>query len=217
MNTRRIIFWLCFVVVLGLIIWGMVVAMNKKPPEQKYNDPVPVSASDHVKGPSDAQITVIEYSDFQCPACQAYYPLVTRLLNEASTTVKFVYRHFPLGQHKNARAASEASEAAHIQGKFWEMYALLFSGHTEWETLADPMPVFERYADSLDLDLEKFKSDIKSDAVKNLVESQRKEGETVGIAFTPSFFVNGKILNPNPQSYDLFKAAVVGTTTGSQN
>lgn len=210
MNIKRIAFWLGFFVVLGLIIWGLVVALNKpQGTERRLGEPSPVTEADHVRGPADAAVTIIEYSDFQCPACALYYPIVEKLLSESTTTVRFVYRHFPLYPlpHKNAFLASQASEAAGIQGKFWEMYQLLFENQHAWESLPNPQSVFEGYAERIGLNSEAFKRDMASDAVKKRVQADRDEAITLGINSTPTFFVNGKAII-NPQGYEAFKKII---------
>lgn len=217
MNIRRTAFWLGFVIVLALIVWGLVVALNKPPKDvtPKLGTPAPVSAADHVSAASDTPVTLIEYSDFQCPACQSYYPLVTRLLSEASTSLRLVYRHFPLNDpgpggrvtHPNALIAAQASEAAGKQGKFWEMYKLLFENHAEWTELKDPRAVFVRYASTLGLNLTPFEADLDSAAIKDFVMAQKKEGVAIGVNSTPTFFVNGKGIT-NPRTYDEFKSII---------
>jgi len=218
MNTKRIAFWTIFVLIIGFIIWGMVVAMNKPtnlPNGQKLGEPAPVSASDNVRGPSNATVTLIEYSDFQCLACKEYYPLVARLLEESSTTVRFIYRHFPLDellptgqvQHPNAMPAALASEAAGVQDKFWEMYDLLFTNHADWTELPDPVFVFKDYASRLGLNATQFANDIGSSTLKEKIQSQKNEGISLSINSTPTFFVNGKAI-ANPQGYDQFKAII---------
>src|SRR4051812_16814987 len=106
MNTNRILFWLGFIVVLGLIIWGLIAAMNKSSKIAQGGTPAPVSSTDNVRGSASSTVTLIEYGDFQCPACGAYYPTVERLYNESSSSMRMVFRHFPLGQHKNAILAA---------------------------------------------------------------------------------------------------------------
>jgi len=215
MNTKRIIFWLCFVVILALIIWGLIVAMNKPTNGGSAGTPAPVSAADHVRGPADAKVTMIEYSDFQCPACEAYYPVVEKLMAESSSTIRMVYRHFPLPQHANAIPAAMASEAANAQGKFWEMYNMLFTNHVDWTELNDPTPVFVGYATKLGLDIDKFKADLSSSTLRDIITNDSNEGVKIGINATPTFFINGKAIQ-NPQSYEQFKSiidAAVGSTT----
>ncbi len=214
MNTKRVIFWASFIIILGLIFWGLVVAMNKTDTGSAVGAPAPVTNSDHILGPKNASVTMIEYGDFQCPACGAYYPLVKRLTTEASTTLRLVFRHFPLPQHANAMITAQASEAAGLQGKFWEMFDLIYSNQNDWNTLPDAHLVLDGYAQKIGLDMIKFKADIDSSAVKAVVDTDSAEGVKIGIDSTPTFFVNGKIIK-NPQSYDTFKVLIEAASFGS--
>lgn len=217
MNTKRIIFWVIFVVVLGLIIWGMVAALNKEqsagPNGQAVGTPAPVSTVDHVRyaggatSSTTAKVTLLEYSDFQCPACEAYYPVVEHVLASTTVPVEFVYRHFPLPQHANAPITAQASEAAALQGKFWEMYGLIFANHAEWTELADPTDVLAGYAQRVGLNVPKFKADLTSQAVKDMVLADVKADNKLGLFQTPTFFVNGKMIQ-NPQSYEQFNSVL---------
>jgi len=214
MNTKRIIFWASFIIILGLILWGLVVAMNKPTAGSSLAAPAPVTSADHVTGPSNAPVTMIEYGDFECPACGAYFPFVERLMKDASTTVRLVFRHFPLPQHPNAPIAAEASEAASLQGKFWDMYRLLYEHQNDWVNLPDAHTIMDSYAEQLGLDMVKFKADLDSAAVKAVVDADQAEGVKIGIDATPTFFVNGKAIT-NPQSYDAFKALIEAAASGS--
>lgn len=209
MNTKRFFFWASFLVILGLIIWGLVVAMNKPAPGTDLGVPAPVTSADHILGSSTALVTVIEYGDFQCPACALYMPIVDRLYNESSTTMRLVFRHFPLPQHANAMGSALASEAASNQGKFWEMYRLIYAGQTDWseKPVADATKVFIGYATDLGLDIAQFTKDMASAEAKSKVESQLAEGKALGINATPTFFVNGEAV-VNPQGYEAFKALI---------
>lgn len=217
MNTKRILFWLGFIVILALIIWGLIVAMNKP---SKYGDgsqlgvPAEVGAEDNIIGSSDAPVTIIEYSDFQCPACEMYYHMVERILASSTTPVRLVYRHFPLIQHRNAVPASLASEAAAKQGKFWDMYNLLFSNHSEWTELADPSSVFLGYATKIGLDLKQYESNLADPALLARVKRDENEGLKIGINATPTFFVNGKAIT-NPASYDEFQTIIQTAANGN--
>ncbi len=219
MNTKRIIFWASFIIILGLIVWGLAVAMNKPVSTgPKLGTPSDVTSSDHVRGPANAPVTVIEYSDFQCPACAAYYPLIEKLANDASTTVRLVYRHFPLFPlpHKNALIAAQASEAASMQGKFWDMYQLLFENQTAWENSNTAATIFEGYAERIGLNMSVYKKDIDSVEVKARIQRDRDEGDALGINSTPAFFINGKaIINPN--GYEAFKALIDTAARGTAN
>jgi protein-disulfide isomerase len=216
MNTKRIIFWACFIIVLGLIIWGMVVAMNKVPADVSLGMAPAVTSADHVSSTSTVPVTVIEYSDFQCPACAAYFPIVEQLVSEASTTMRLVYRHFPLAQHKNSQLAARASEAAANQGKFWDMYHILFENQDSWATLSDSaaQTVFAGYAERLGLDAANYSADLDSDATKQKVSDSLKAAISLGVNSTPTFFVNGKVIT-NPPNYAEFKKLIETTATNS--
>jgi protein-disulfide isomerase len=219
MNTKRIIFWASFIIILALIIWGLVVAMNKPVnTAPKLGTPADVTSTDHIRGSASSTVTVIEYSDFQCPACAAFYPLVEKLVNEASTTVRFVYRHFPLYPlpHKNSFIAAQASEAASMQGKFWDMYSLLFENQTAWENSNTAASIFESYAERIGLNMSVYKKDVDSTAVKARVQRDRDEGDALGVAGTPTFFINGKAVT-NPNGYEAFKTLIDTAASDTAN
>ena len=154
-----------FVVVLGLVIWGLIVAMKNPPtPGSTLGTPPSITLADHARGPDDAAVTLIEYSDFECPACAAYYPLIEKLLNESSTTIRFVYRHYPLypQPHQNSFIAAQAAEAADKQGRFWDMYRKLFENQTVWTGSKSAVTLFESYAKEIGLNVETYKKDFDS-------------------------------------------------------
>jgi len=117
----------------------------------------------HIIGKQDSKVTLVEYSDFQCPACGAYYPIVEQVVEKYKDRVNFEYRQYPLATiHHNAFAAARASEAASKQGKFWEMYRLLFADQSAWENSGNAQSTFEGYARQLGLDRARFKTDFAS-------------------------------------------------------
>ena len=162
-------------------------------------------------GAIDAKVSVIEYGDFQCPACGAYHPIVKRLIDEYKDRVIFVYRDFPLDQvHENARIAAQAAEAAGLQGKYWEMHNLLFEKQNSWSLLPFGIGArgsIESIASSLGLDMDKFRSDIDSNGVKENVNADAAGGEAASVNHTPTFFVNLKQIK-NPAGYDEFKSII---------
>ncbi len=148
------------------------------------------------KGPEGAKITLIEYSDFECPACVHWAPDVIDLYKERSDKMRIVFKHVYLPDHKDARGAAHASEAAKLQGKFWEYADVLFKNGTSLgrEDLI-------RYAGQLSLDVAKFKRDMDSAEVSALVSRDQKEGERA-IAQSkrpgvPAFFVNNRRADVN--------------------
>ncbi len=206
MNIKRLLFWICFLLFLALIFWGLAVAINKPltAGPGSLSTPAPISSLDHVYGPANAPVTLIEYSDFQCPACEAKFFVVSKLLADASTTVRLVYRYFPLPQHANAISSAMAAEAAGAQGKFWDMYDLLFTNHIDWTELADPTSVYIGYAKKIGLDTDKFTTDLGSSTLRAKIDADLADGQAIGINATPTFFINGKVIN-TPQTYAEFK------------
>ena len=164
-----------------------------------------VSAEDHVKGNASSTVILIEYSDFQCPACRTYYPILLELAQTYGDRIAFVYRHYPLKSiHVNADPAAWASEAAGNQGKFWEMHNLLFEKQEEWAKASDLKTTFGEYATLLGLDKQKFLTDLDSSQAKNFVNDQRQSAIKNGFNSTPTFILNGQKIE-NPPSLEAFK------------
>ncbi len=217
MNTKRIYTWGAFILIIGLIIWGMIAAANKAAKEEANIAAADqVTATDWTKGNASSTVTVVEYSDFQCPSCGQYFPLVEKIFNDYGTHYRFVYRHFPLQQHPNAVPASKASEAAGKQGKFWEMYQLLFTTQADWEGTKDAKAFFLGYAKKLNLDTEKFSTDFDSPEAAKKIDDDYKSGIRAGVNSTPSFYINGKKI-VSPQSYDEFKNLIDAAATTTTN
>ena len=173
-----------------------------------------VTDQDWVKGATDAPATLVEYTDFQCPACGAYYPIIDQLSKELDGKLKVVIRHYPLIQiHKNALSGARAAEAAGRQGKFWEMYDLLFTNQKEWSEAADPVKsILPSYAGNIGLDVEKFKTDMADTSLDDKINHDRETGNELKISGTPSFFLNGEKL-ANPSSAEAFKKVIEEAAT----
>jgi len=150
---------------------------------------VPVNSTDHVLGPEDARVTLVEYGDFQCPNCGQAYPAVRLLLKRFEHRVRFVFRHFPLTEvHAHAELAAESAESAGAQHKFWPMHALLFE-HQHDLKLKD----LRRYAGQLELDLERFDYELGDQVYRQRVNEHIEGGRRSGVRQTPTFFLNGVI------------------------
>src|SRR3989338_3839444 len=192
---RKILIW--GGVIAGLVAVLLVVAyLGSRSQEVKaLTLSVPVSDADWKTGPASASATIVEYSDFQCPACAAFYPVVEQVLKDYGDKMIFVYRHFPLRSiHKNSDLAARASEAAGKQGKFWEMHNMLFEKQEEWaeKSNSDAQALFVGYAKTLGLDEKAFVQYIDSDAARKSVNDSLIGGEQAGINSTPTFFLNGR-------------------------
>ncbi|MFA5131977.1 MAG: thioredoxin domain-containing protein [Candidatus Paceibacterota bacterium] len=169
---------------------------------------VVISETDHVRGAQDGKVTLVEFGDFQCPACSAYEKLVQTMLIQNPATLKVVFRHFPLMQiHQNALLSAKASEAAGIQGKFWEMHDILYAKQTEWSTGLNARDFIMTYATTLGLDIKKFSDDMNSKAVEEKIFAEYQEGIKLGIQGTPTFFINGKMIE-SPQTVEAFDALI---------
>ena len=200
--------WGVFIVVICLIIWGMIVSANKNSNKNGYIAEMnQVSSTDWVTGNASSSILLVEYSDFQCPACALYFPLIERLIKEEGDKIRFVYRNFPLPQHQNAIPAAQSAGAAGLQGKFWDMYKLIFSTHDEWEYSTSSKDIFRGYAQKIGLDMVKYDNDLDSNTVKEKISADTKQGANAGIDSTPTFYLNGKKII-NPRSYDEFKKLI---------
>lgn len=167
-----------------------------------------VVADDHMKGNPDAKVTLVEYLDFECEACGAYYPLIKQLGTEFPNDLRIVTRYFPLPGHKNSMTAAIAVEAASKQGKYWEMHDKLFETQETWGNKQMPTPqVFEQYAQEIGLDIEKFKADVTDPSTKARVQRDFDASEKLGNNSTPSLFVQGVKIQ-NPRSYEAFKQLI---------
>lgn len=166
-----------------------------------------ITDKDHVIGPETAKATLVEYADFQCPACKAYFPWVEKLSQEFPNDLRIVFRHFPLKQiHYQAQNASEVAQAASLQGKFWEMEKALYENQEEWANTTGKEP-FNKYAQAIGLDMEKFAADLKLSSTKEKVDADLEQGISIGINGTPTFYLNNKKIS-NPQRYEDFKALI---------
>lgn len=161
--------------------------------ENAFKNPINdvVTADNPIIGPKDAPITIIEYSDFECPFCKRGYDNVKQVMKRYPSQVKIVYKHFPLESiHPNARAAGRASHAAFKQGKFQEFHDALFDRQ---RFIGEEL--FVDVAKELGLDMKKFNMDRNSDAINKQVDKDMAEGSKVGVQGTPYFIINGIPLN----------------------
>ena len=175
-----------------------------------------VSFSPHVTGNPNATVTLTEYSDFVCPACEEFYPHVENILKQYGNKIRFEYKFFPLiGVHQNAVPAATAAETAAQQGKFFAMYNELFSNASQWANSPNPMPYFDQYAQKIGLNMNQFHRQFHSSLIKDKIMKDYKAAQALGLTSTPTFFLNGQKMTI--KSYQQFQndiaAAVSGTTT----
>ena len=154
-------------------------------------DPVKINVDGSpVRGPADARITLVEFSDFECPYCSAAVKQVDTVMAAYPKDVKLIYKQFPLSMHPHAQLAAEASLAAREQGKFWEMYDVLFKNFRQLSRTN-----INAMAKEVGLDMAKFQSDLDSRKYKAVIEKDLADGEAAGVYGTPAFYINGKQYN----------------------
>lgn len=205
--------WIIFSAVVVLILGGLIAwARITNPPIDLSgfdNNSVIVAAEqngnigDHFKGSDAKKVILVEYGDFQCPSCGGAHPNVNELMETYKDDVTFVFRNFPLTSiHPNARAASAVAEAAGLQGKYWEMHDMLYEGQGDWSNLdaTKRTDLFNQYASTLELDLNKFKEDLTSKSVSQKINFDMALGKSVGTSATPTFFLNGEKLDDTTSS-----------------
>jgi protein-disulfide isomerase len=159
-------------------------------------------------GPADAKVTVVEFSDFQCPYCSRAATAVDQIKEKYGTRVRFLFRQFPLPMHPNARGAAEAALAANAQGKFWEFHDKMFQNQSKLER-AD----LEGFAKDVGLDVAAFKKALDSKTYAADVDADMKLGESVAVNGTPTMFINGARVQ-NPTSFEAISAQIEGALSG---
>jgi protein-disulfide isomerase len=154
-----------------------------------------------------ATVTLVEFGDYQCPACGAYHTVVKQVLSDFQGSVNFVFRAFPLSIHSNANIASYAALSAGKQGKYWQMHNILYEKQSEWSTGTDARAKIMGYAKDLGLNIEQFTKDIDSSEVKALVDRDVQDGDTLAVNATPTFYVNAEKIE-NPASLAEFESII---------
>ncbi len=204
------------VVVAAVVILGGLIFFTKKDnvtPGSKAVDQTELAAG-VFRGPSDAKVTVVEFSDFQCPACYQAEPNVRQLIKN-NPGVKFVYRYFPIPSHKYGKLSAQAGAAAALQNKFWEMHDLLFDKQPEWSASTNVQKLFEDYAQLLGLNVETFKKDLVGKPVLDAVTNDDNYGISIGVDQTPTFFINGKKIT-GVQSVDNMQKEIDAAAAAAQ-
>lgn len=219
-------FWAVIAVIVVLFVGVIALTGNKDDANSNGNTN---AASNHIEGNKDAKVKLVQYGDFECSACYAYFPTIKQVVASYGEQISFQYVNFPLTSiHKNAFAAARAAEAAGKQNKFWEMHDLLYqtndpSGRSGWVPSSSPTSFFNQYATQLGLNLEQFKKDYASSAVNNTINADLTKGNKLNIQGTPAFLVNGKTVTVNNTEADFkkvldaeIKKQATGTTEAQQ-
>ena len=182
-----------------------------EPPQPVQNISV---NDDPARGDANAPVTIVEFTDFQCPACAAMHPVLEEVLKSYGNKVRFVVRDFPLNQHEWARKAAEAANAANAQGKFFEYIAVLFKNQKALD-----VPNLKKYASELGLDRARFDAALDRGVYAAEIKKDVEDGELYGVGSTPTIFVNGvqlKVLSPEGLRAAIDRAAGAPKTSSSQ-
>lgn len=188
MNAKKIITGVLIVTALGGGIW----AMRKN--QGSLNATAHARTEQKIKGPAEAAVKIVEYSDFECPACQKAQVEIKRIFDAFGPQVNLTFRHFPLDSHRWSGLAHQAAECASRQGHFWEYHDRLFSEQLIWPKTINPYEDFMRYAGELNLDLQTFGACLADPQVREDILKEKTEGKELLITGTPTFFINGERL-----------------------
>lgn len=199
-----------FIIVIAVIVlFAGAFALTKHKSNSGTKGTTTVNPTNHTEGSTKSGVVLMEYGDYQCPACGQYYPILKQIYDKYQGQIIFQFRNFPLVQlHPNAFVAARVAEAADKQGKFWEMHDLLYENQQAWGPSSSPNTFFLGYAKQLGLDTVKFQQDMMAQATNDLINADIAEGQKLGANSTPTFAINGKKLETNPRSVDEFNKLI---------
>ncbi len=185
------------VIVAIVIVLGGIFLFSKKSSPTATNSSNGAKATNHITGLDKKHVTLVEYGDYQCPICGAYYAIVKSVAQKYNQDIYFQFRNLPLAQiHPNAVAAARAAEAAGLQNKYWEMHDALYEQQTVWSSTASPYSFFENLAGQIGLNTAKFKQDYQSSAVNDSINADLAEFSKTGRpSATPTFLLNGQYID----------------------
>lgn len=200
-----------------LLVGAIFLLSKSSSPANTNNSPLAdpkllIKDDSHKIASSSAKVNLVEFGDYQCPACGAAHPIVKRILEDYSGRINFIFRNFPLAQHKNALIAAEVAEAAGEQGKYWEMYNKLYENQTQWSESKKPIDIFITYGKDLGLDTDKFKKEIEGSKFADRIRNDQNDGFSLGVNSTPTFFLNQEKIVGVP-TYDQLKSKVDSALT----
>ncbi|MEP7015680.1 MAG: thioredoxin domain-containing protein [Verrucomicrobiota bacterium] len=162
----------------------------------------------HFRGNPDAPVTLEEFGDFECPPCRNISTFLDQLAKEYDPRLRIIFRNFPLANHKHARNAALAAEAAGLQGRFWEMHDLFYREQEAWSKADDVDKLFDSYAGMIGLDIGQFKKDAGAEKAKQRVDSDQERGTSLGVKSTPTLFINNREVGPTERTPEGIRAAI---------
>lgn len=209
-KEAKILIAIAIVVVIGGVLLAIYANPQPKEPGTAVDAQSLVRDTSHMTGKTDAKVTIVEFGDFQCPACGAAHPVVKQVIDayKDNPQVNFVFRNFPLDSiHPNAHISAEAAEAAGAQGKYWEMHNMLYEQQANWSTNPSPLEVFAGYAQTIGINVDQFKQAVSQRMFADIINTDYSDGEKIGVNSTPTFFING-IKEERTPSLEEFKTKI---------
>jgi len=177
-------------------------------PEDKSVSREGDAESKHVRGNANAQVTLEEFGDFQCPPCGSISGFLDELVKEYDPHLRIVFRNLPLEMHQHAREAALAAEAAGLQGRFWEMHDVLYREQATWSKADNPRELFDSYAGMIGLNVDQFKKDMEGEKARARVDSDQERANSLGVQMTPTVFINDHQMSPNDKTPEGLRAAI---------
>lgn len=162
----------------------------------------------NARGSVSAPVIFEEFGDLQCPPCATLMPIVDQLEKHYGRSLRVIFRQFPLLVHKNAPAAARATEAAGLQGRFWEMHHLLYQTQAAWKDSPNPQQIFEGDAAKLGLDVPRFRADMQGDKVMARLNADKKRATSLGVDSTPTVFINNQRVKITAITLDAFRKEI---------
>lgn len=211
MEKRKIVFlWVAAMILLAVGVYTVMGLNKQQPSPMSYSvlGAKDIEDNDSSKGSKDAKVSIIEFSDFQCPFCAKFYEETLPQIEKdyiKTGKARFIYRNFPLGFHQYSQKAAEATECAKEQGKFWGYHNILYEKQSEWSVAG--IDKLKDYSKSLGLDSKKFDECLDSGKYYSKIQKDLSDGLAAEVDSTPTFFINGtKIVGAQP--YSVFKQAI---------
>jgi protein-disulfide isomerase len=176
------------------------------------------STSNHTKGGNSKGVELVVFKDFQCGPCALFTTIDSQVFDKYQDEISFTFKHYPIPTGSNSVAAHRAAESAGVQGKFWEMYEILFSRQQQWGESQSAKSIFETYAQELNLDLAKFDEDFVAEATNSTINADKQEGSNLGVTGTPTYFLNGQALEGEEiQTVEGFSQKIDEAIAASEN
>ena len=210
---RYLPFIIVGVIAVATLVSGTMLYRAKRPhllsiPEDKTVSGKSDTTAMHIRGAPDAPVTLEEFGDYQCPPCANIAGFIDALVKEYNPRLRIVFRNFPLPIHKYGREAALAAEAAGMQGRYWEMHDLLYREQGTWSNADNARELFNNYAGMLGLNVDQFKKDMDGEKARARIDSDQERGKSLGVASTPTLFINNQEVGPTNKTPDGLRATI---------